>query len=169
MYGSVTTYSDHIEWVSKTLTKALELAPSDIEISIRIFVTSGKVPELAQTETRSFNEDDSVHSSSDGTAIGKSRPSSLLNFPVVQVSQGRPDLRALLREEVDANTGRLSVTGTGSDRYESLPYSSSHLGSPVCGSQGIARTCRSALKIPMSVTLNGGPSVVLHVESFGYA
>ncbi|KAH9896466.1 iron reductase [Cubamyces lactineus] len=141
--------ANHIEWVSKTLTKALELAPSDIEISIRIFVTSGKVPELAQTETRSFNEDDSVHSSSDGTAIGKSRPSSLLNFSVVQVSQGRPDLRALLREEVDANTGRLSVT--------------------VCGSQGIARTCRSALKIPMSVTLNGGPSVVLHVESFGYA
>ena len=111
--GPVIIFLGHIEWVSKTLTKALELAPSDIEISIRIFVTSGNAaPTLAQTQDRSFNEDDSVHSSSDGTAIGKSRPSSLLNFSAVQVSQGRPDLRALLREEVDANTGRLSVTGT---------------------------------------------------------
>ena len=39
----------------------------------------------------------------------------------------------------------------------------------VCGSQGIARACREALRIPLSNSLNGGPSVVLHVESFWYA
>ena len=39
----------------------------------------------------------------------------------------------------------------------------------VCGSAGIAKSCRDALKLPFSSVLYGGPSVVLHVESFGYA
>ncbi|KAL1938751.1 hypothetical protein VTO73DRAFT_11354 [Trametes versicolor] len=139
--------ASHIDWVSKALTEALELAPQGLDISIRLFVTSGSAPGLVPAD--SWNEDDSIHSSVEGTAIGKSRPSSLLNFSAVQVSQGRPDLPALLRAEVDANVGRLSVT--------------------VCGSQGVARACRSALRIPVSTVVEGGPSVVLHVESFGYA
>ncbi|KAI0644002.1 iron reductase [Trametes meyenii] len=138
--------ASHIEWISKALTQALELAPNGIEISIRIFITSGN--SIPAPQEREWNEDDSVHSS-EGTAVGRSRPSSLLNFSAVQVSQGRPDIPALLRDEVEVNTGRLSVT--------------------VCGSQGIARACRAALRIPISTVLSGGPSVVLHVESFGYA
>ncbi|KAI0635358.1 iron reductase [Trametes polyzona] len=138
--------ASHIEWISKALAEALELAPSNLEISIRLFVTSGNAPMLGRG--RSWNEDDSMHSSED-TAIGKSQPSSLLNFSVVQVSQGRPDLPGLLQGEVEVNTGRLSVT--------------------VCGSQGVARACRTALRIPVSTVMKGGPSVVLHVESFGYA
>jgi len=42
----------------------------------------------------------------------------------------------------------------------------------VCGSQGIVRSIRGALRFPVSSPLNvanGGPSVTLHVESFGYA
>ncbi|TBU43175.1 ferric reductase NAD binding domain-containing protein [Dichomitus squalens] len=141
--------ADHIEWVSKALSKALELAPSDLEISIRIYVTGRSASnETALRQVKSWNEDDSIHSS-EGTTVGKSRPPSLLNFPAVQVNQGRPDIPALLHDEVDATTGRISVT--------------------VCGSQGIARACRKALRVPISTGLNGGPSVVLHVESFGYA
>ncbi|KAI0354098.1 hypothetical protein OH77DRAFT_1522024 [Trametes cingulata] len=147
--------ASHIEWISHTLSKALELAPAEVDISIRIFITStsptsasGNGPTLKHA--RSWNEDDSVHSSSNDTAVGKTTTfSSLLSFPAVRVSQGRPDLGALLREEVEVNTGRMSVT--------------------VCGPQGIARACRAALRLPMSTTLKGGPSVVLHVESFGYA
>ncbi|KAI9057704.1 iron reductase [Trametes sanguinea] len=139
--------ASHIDWISKTLGKALELAPSGIEISIRIFVTSGNGKALYQTQTA--GEDDSVGSISEGTAVGQSRPPSLLDFSAVQVTQGRPDLSSILREEVAVNSGCLSVT--------------------VCGSQAIASACRSALRIPMSAVLKGGPSVVLHVESFGYA
>ncbi|KAM5543941.1 hypothetical protein V8D89_002558 [Ganoderma adspersum] len=146
----------HIEWVSKALTKALELAPADLEISIRIYVTSkggersGKEADPnALGEVREWKDDDSVHSSSEGTAVGRSRPPSLLSFDAVQVYEGRPELYSLLREEVDATNGRISVT--------------------VCGSQGIARACRKALRVPLSMSLKGGPSVVLHVESFGYA
>ncbi|KAI0367299.1 iron reductase [Pilatotrama ljubarskyi] len=137
--------ASHIEWVSNALTRALELAPSDVEIVIRIFVTGGSAPTLQKEG--SWSEDESVHSSQG--ADGKAKPSSLLNFPAVQVAEGRPDLSALIKEEVEANTGRLSVT--------------------VCGSQGIARTCREALRLPATTALKGGPSVVLHVESFGYA
>ncbi|KAH9855455.1 iron reductase [Lenzites betulinus] len=138
--------ASHIDWIAKALTEALELAPADLEISIRLFVTSGSAP--GNAPERTWNDDDSVHSD-EGTAIGKSRPSSLLNFSSVQVTEGRPDLPALLRDKVEASAGRVSVT--------------------VCGSQGIARACRAALRIPLATTLNGGPSVVLHVESFGYA
>ncbi|KAI1792303.1 ferric reductase NAD binding domain-containing protein [Ganoderma leucocontextum] len=144
---------EHIEWVSKTLTTALALAPADIEISIRIYVTgkSGRsaADRNALGEVKSWNEDDSIHSSSEGTAVGRSRPPSLLSFPAVQVYEARPALDTLLRDEVDATTGRISVT--------------------VCGSQGVARACRKALRVPLSASLKGGPSVVLHVESFGYA
>ncbi|KAI0777451.1 iron reductase [Trametes elegans] len=138
--------ASHIEWVSDALAKALDLAPSDMEIAIRIFVTSGDATSLAPGQTPS--EDDSVHSS-ENTDPEKTRASSLLNLAAVQVSVGRPDLPALLRNEIESGTGRLSVT--------------------VCGSQGIKQACRSALKVPITSVLRGGPSVVLHVESFGYA
>ncbi|KAI0644003.1 iron reductase [Trametes meyenii] len=138
--------ASHIEWVSKALTKALELAPANIDLSVRIFVTSGSAPALGREG--SWNEDESSHSS-EGSPVEKTKPSSLFNFPSVQVALGRPNLAAFLQHEVEINTGRLSVT--------------------VCGSQGISRACRAALRIPVTTTLKGGPSVVLHVESFGYA
>lgn len=102
-------FSGHIDWVSKALTTALELAPTEIEISIQIYIT-GSTANVAQPELASYNEDDSIHST-EGTAVGKSRPSSLLNFSAVQVHQGRPDLPAILLGEVESNMGRLSVTG----------------------------------------------------------
>ncbi|KAI0710554.1 ferric reductase NAD binding domain-containing protein [Earliella scabrosa] len=141
--------ASHIEWISRALSQALELAPSDLEIVIRIYVTSKGAGDRSNTQGKPWNEDDSIHSSAEVASIRKIRPWSLLDFPAVQVVQGRPDLPALLKEEIDASTGRLSVT--------------------VCGSQGIARVCRKALRIPFSIGLGGGPSVVLHVESFGYA
>lgn len=156
----------HMEWISQTLSKALELAPSNVDIAVRIFVT-GQSGQILPREG-SWNEDESIHSSSEGASpVNKTRPSSLLNFPAVQLAQGRPDLSALLREEVETNTGRLSVTGK-----QAVSYTCSRANVAlviVCGSEGIARACRAALRLPMSTALNGGPSVVLHVESFGYA
>ena len=104
----------HIEWISKALSKALDLAPPDVEIAIRIFVTA-KTAALPGAETepasQQWNEDDSVHSSEGTSQEGKAAAPSLLHYPAVQVAQGRPDLPVILREEVDANRGRMSVTG----------------------------------------------------------
>ena len=104
------------ENLSKALTTALEFAPQELEIAIRFYVTSKRrADETANTvplnHVRSWNEDDSIHFSH-GTAVGQSRPPSLFAYPSVQVIPGRPDLHTLLGEEIDANTGRLSVSGT---------------------------------------------------------
>ncbi|OCH91755.1 iron reductase [Obba rivulosa] len=77
---------------------------------------------------------------------------SMIEFPSVQVVSGRPDFEILLKEEAEVTSGRMSVT--------------------VCGSQAIASACRAALRFPTSSAASvakGGPDVVLHVESFGYA
>ncbi|KAG1856371.1 hypothetical protein DFJ58DRAFT_879597 [Suillus subalutaceus] len=77
---------------------------------------------------------------------------SLFAIESVKLAHGRPDLRTILRDEVKVATGRMSVS--------------------VCGSQSIARSVRGALRFPVSSPLsvaNGGPSVTLHIESFGYA
>ncbi|KAH9855456.1 iron reductase [Lenzites betulinus] len=139
--------ASHIEWISQALARALELAPANIDIAVRIYVTSQNGESVPREG--SWAEEESLHSSENASPVTKTRPSSLLNSEAVQVFPGRPDLAALLHEQIEVNTGRLSVT--------------------VCGSQGIARSCRAALRIPISTTLKGGPSVVLHVESFGYA
>ena len=159
--------------MSKALSKALELAPPEVEVSIRIFVTGKASAAAAEADARQWNEDDSVHSS-EGSAShkeGKAHTPSLLSYPAVAVAQGRPDLPALLREEVATNAGRMSVTGTCNRlcpcRKGRSLTNFRHF--TVCGSQGIARACRAALRVPLSNALTGGPSVVLHVESFGYA
>ena len=71
-------------------------------MSIRIFVT-GKHDQ--------GSEYGSINSSEGEGASHKERAPSLLSHPAVCVAHGRPDLPALLREEVDANSGRMSVTG----------------------------------------------------------
>ncbi|KAH9950834.1 iron reductase [Amylocystis lapponica] len=140
----------HIEWAARSLAGALEAAPPHLTISIRIFVTAGpaKAPNALADDAGSVLSAASRYSS----PTVRSDAPILLNFPMVEVTHGRPDLVRLLREEASVNTGLMSVT--------------------VCGSQAIARACRSALSLPVSgpaKVLRGGPSVVLHVESFGYA
>ena len=121
-----------------------------------------------------------MRSSSDGSVPQKDEKlaaAALLAHPAVRLAPGRPDLHALLRDEVAANTGHMSVSGQCSQHSRSLESSRPRLAladgrffvRAVCGSQGIARACRAALRVPLSDTLAGGPSVVLHVESFGYA
>ncbi|KAI0362934.1 hypothetical protein BV20DRAFT_1126522 [Pilatotrama ljubarskyi] len=138
--------AQQLEWVSKTLSEALEVAPDQFEVSIRIFVTGrGTLPSGTHPKGR---DDASMYSESElHTAGSVRRP--LHSFPAVRITQGRPDLGKLLKSEISNTTGRMSVT--------------------VCGSQAIAKACRDALRIPFTSTMYGGPSIVLHVESFGYA
>ncbi|KAH9915446.1 ferric reductase NAD binding domain-containing protein [Epithele typhae] len=154
----------HIEWVSTALATALELAPPAIDVAVRFFVTGRGAPAASEApwgegEGEGEDEDDSARSSTSADSAAEKPPAPgkpsrataalLLQHPAVRTARGRPDLRALLREEVDGSRGRTSVT--------------------VCGSQGMARDCRAALRVPLARALAGGPSVVLHVESFGYA
>ncbi|KDQ52027.1 hypothetical protein JAAARDRAFT_184606 [Jaapia argillacea MUCL 33604] len=152
----------HLKWVSDVISKALSMAPPSLTVSINIHVTSSKepLPTLPQAW-----DDDSVHNQSVGVITkqnsseslekGKLRSASpsLLDSPSTKVYEGRPNLKLILNEEIDAAEGPMSVS--------------------VCGSEGIARAVRAALRTnPFSGSTNvvkGAPSVTLHVEAFGYA
>ncbi|KAG1725634.1 ferric reductase NAD binding domain-containing protein [Suillus paluster] len=148
--------ASHVQWIEEALVKAVQLASPSLTVSIRIFITGS--PSTTQSDLS--GEDVSTLSSSTEKK-GTSEPivtkiesfsSPLLLLRGVKMEFGRPDLDALLKEEVNMASGRMSVS--------------------VCGSQGIARTVRNALRFPVSgpsSILSGGPSVTLHVESFGYA
>ncbi|KAH7903964.1 hypothetical protein BJ138DRAFT_1073787 [Hygrophoropsis aurantiaca] len=74
-----------------------------------------------------------------------------ISIPGLKTAHGRPDLKKVLQEEVASAVGSMSVN--------------------VCGSRGIVRSVRRALRFPVSSPLNvmrGGPSVTLRVESFGF-
>lgn len=151
---------DHIHWIDDVLIRALRLAPPSLSISIHIHVTGASTTIQTLPQSSGPNDDakpvrddsrsDAVESQ-DGTDM-KISNNSLFAIESVKLAHGRPDLRAILRDEVKTATGRMSVS--------------------VCGSQSIARSVRGALRFPVSSPLrvaNGGPSVTLHIESFGYA
>ncbi|KAG2346403.1 hypothetical protein BDR05DRAFT_988089 [Suillus weaverae] len=151
---------DHIHWIDDVLIRALRLAPPSLSISILIHVTGA--PATIEILPQSYGPNDGakpvrddsrseVVELQDGKAMEISNDS-LFAMDSVKLANERPDLHTILRDEVKTATGRMSVS--------------------VCGSQSITRSVRGALRFPVSSPLNvanGGPSVTLHIESFGYA
>ncbi|KAG2138486.1 ferric reductase NAD binding domain-containing protein [Suillus clintonianus] len=150
---------DHIHWIDEVLIRALRLAPPSLSISIHIHVTGA--PSTIETLPQSYSPKDEKRARDDSGSdimelqdgkVVEINNDSLFAIESVKLAHERPDLWAILRDEVKATTGRMSVS--------------------VCGSQSIARSVRGALRFPVSSPLsvaNGGPSVTLHIESFGYA
>ncbi|KAH0828785.1 putative ferric reductase [Lanmaoa asiatica] len=131
---------DHVQWISDALSQANALTPSWLTVSIRIFATTAGVP-----------CSDSPSVDSEHMTDKEDSPDWVLP-PSARLEYGRPDLKSILHGEVNTATGSMSVT--------------------VCGSQSLTRSVRRALRFPVSgpsSILSGGPSVTLHVESFGYA
>ena len=106
----LTPLTGQVEWISNALTNALELAPSSLEIAVRIFVT-GRQNATPIPLTMTKNSSYSMTTLGSSTPNTSTSPQSLTEHPSVQITQGRPNIRALLRGEVDNATGRLSVTG----------------------------------------------------------
>ncbi|KAF9478932.1 hypothetical protein BDN70DRAFT_932948 [Pholiota conissans] len=129
-----------------------------------------------------------------GPDAASASTATLLTHPAVRVLRGRPDMAALLGDEIGAATGRadfflcfflssfhsiacfvLHVPGNLLNRSLSTYLNSSHLNSPnstydnsVCGTHSLAESVRLALRTPRPMDiLRGGPSVTLHVEAFG--
>ncbi|EPQ59825.1 hypothetical protein GLOTRDRAFT_71520 [Gloeophyllum trabeum ATCC 11539] len=154
----------HLGWVSAAIAKALATTPPSMSISIHIHLTSS--PQEPLPNSPEAWDDDSVHNGrtrgaltnqESSESIGKEKAgstiSTLLDVDAVTVQDGRPNIGALMKEELDTATGRMTVC--------------------VCGSEGIARAVRSSLLInPLAGSnsvIRGAPSITLHVESFGYA
>ncbi|KAF9233766.1 FAD-binding domain-containing protein [Melanogaster broomeanus] len=119
-------------------------------IVIRIFLTSGALPNLPASTAALPNpfEDQNTIDNPPNPFDVPEEP--LLSTSWLKMVSGRPNLKRILEDEINSTTGRLSVS--------------------VCGPNAMARVVRNALRLPWSgPALNGGPSVTLHVESFGYA
>ncbi|EGN94612.1 hypothetical protein SERLA73DRAFT_188592 [Serpula lacrymans var. lacrymans S7.3] len=151
--------NDHLYWIDDTLIKAIQLAPPHLAVDIRIHVTGARTTVAPLEQAYGDDDTESIHSDSRSEiaeheyneVVDKSKDS-ILAMSAVRVENGRPNLDGILKEEVGMATGRMSVS--------------------VCGSQAVARATRNALRFPVSgptSVLSGGPSVTLHIESFGYA
>jgi len=139
---------DHIEWISDAVSKALEIATPGLSIDVRIYVTSASAQALPPSPSGGGNSSGPDIATPSLVEKEESIASLLVN-PAVKVLSGRPDLRKELGEEVALAKGKMSVT--------------------VCGSQSLAQATRSALRFGPSLVMKGGPSISLHVESYGYA
>lgn len=97
----------------------------------------------------------------------------MLDFSVVKLNVGRPDIPNILKEETDAGRGgRMGVSGTIfcilKNKVDILKYCEPK----VCGSNSMVHSTRSALGMDVSgpaAVMKGGASVSLFVEGFGYA
>ncbi|KZT29767.1 hypothetical protein NEOLEDRAFT_1127587 [Neolentinus lepideus HHB14362 ss-1] len=152
----------HLRWVAPALMKAISMAPARMSMSISVYITSSTkldLPKLldtfdsdAQSLRSSFNRSEESVFTEKKLGGGPS-VSGLLDLHAVQISYGRPNFDSILYDEMLNADGHMTVG--------------------VCGSQAIARAVRSALKVNpfagANGVLKGGPSVTLHVESFGYA
>ncbi|KAJ7697664.1 ferric reductase NAD binding domain-containing protein [Mycena rosella] len=127
-------HSEQTKAISNDLLRALDGVSESFTVEIRIHVTAS-----LDTESDAEQSDGSINASD----------AKLLDAPGVRILAGRPDVAALVKSEVAAASGSISVN--------------------VCGTVGLAESVRSALRAASSATdiLEGGPSISLHVEAFG--
>ena len=97
----------HVQWVKEALMKAVRLAPPSLTISLRIFITSlstagSELSDPTLCENKSTSET---------IMTGKDSFSPLSSLPGAKMEYGRPNLDALLKEEISSTSGRMSVSG----------------------------------------------------------
>ncbi|KAF8838191.1 hypothetical protein BDN67DRAFT_971947 [Paxillus ammoniavirescens] len=151
--------SDFLRWVEEALTKANKFAPPGLKVVIRVFLTSGRpfpatatLPNPSASATSLSNPFETPNPFQDPENSFDKPERHIFSAPWLEIVSGRPNLQGILEDEIHAATGRVSVS--------------------VCGPNAMARVVRKALRFPWSSPvspLNGGPTVTLYIESFGYA
>ncbi|KAF8903885.1 ferric reductase NAD binding domain-containing protein [Gymnopilus junonius] len=137
---------DQVKWIEDVLSSAIKDLPNSIFVAIKLYVTAV----LGNSE--GFEEGDPSTDDLEGEKV-PSTPSSqygsrLLESPLTSLNQGRPDLDALIKNEIEADIGPISIN--------------------VCGSQSLAEAVRRSVRVPRPMdVLRGGPTISLHIEPFG--
>ncbi|EJD48534.1 hypothetical protein AURDEDRAFT_112965 [Auricularia subglabra TFB-10046 SS5] len=133
---------DNLGWIHGQLCAALACVPGDLSVAVRIFVT--RPP--ANLATRLYESSTTLHEKD----MGMLQKSALSSMGDVRVDYGRPNIHAIIAEEVCHSTGSVSVDVSGpAPLIESVR--SATRASDIAGPGGIAR---------------GMPSISLHVEEF---
>ena len=147
-------------------------------MDIRVFLTKGQPP-LSSTdpecqtnfEPADLNPFEDQNPFADGPNSFYKAEDVISRPSWMKVTSGRPDLEQIISEEINVASGKVSISG----RHASLVHFSGHSSSlipQVCGPSAMANVVRETLRLPWSSPsspLNGGPSVTLYVECFGYA
>ncbi|KIJ54636.1 hypothetical protein M422DRAFT_200498 [Sphaerobolus stellatus SS14] len=134
---------EHFAWVEPALKAALESAPASLNIRIQLHSTREGAIE-SSSETSSHDEKEPESPVSEKKTWG--------NTAGVIQKHGRPDLHAILAEEVHAADERICVT--------------------IAGPPSMAEEVRASLRFDLAgpkAIMKGGASVTLNVESFGLA
>ncbi|KAJ7448009.1 ferric reductase NAD binding domain-containing protein [Mycena latifolia] len=126
--------SEQIKAISDDLLQALHGVSDSLRVDIRIHVTAI----IEDTESDVEKSEGSITSNA-----------KVLEAPGVQILPGRPQVPEIVKSEVAAASGSISIN--------------------VCGTAGLTENVRSALRAASSTSdiLKGGPSINLHVEAFG--
>ncbi|KZP33754.1 hypothetical protein FIBSPDRAFT_810265 [Athelia psychrophila] len=142
----------NVALIKPALIKALEsqTQPQALKIDIRIHLTGSNGPSEESIEKSASSSSTSVEKP---TPQGQLDLEALTGFAEVSLYDGRPDIAAIMTEEVQ-------VTRNG------------RMGVAVCGSDSMVQSSRSALGLGtagMKAVLKGGASVSLFIEGFAYA
>lgn len=145
------------------LHEAVQSCPSTLELDIRIHVTQQTVSVVLPNSSTPSMEATTPIEGKSGTF--EKSITSLSHFESVKVLDGRPDIRALINEEISCSTGRVSVEGEFCDgSIASLLL----IACPVSGPSSLADGVRGALvsceSARPSAILRGTPRATLHVE-----
>ncbi|KAG8221469.1 hypothetical protein J3R82DRAFT_1676 [Butyriboletus roseoflavus] len=150
--------ADFLNWVSESLVKATRFAPPELKVDIRVFLTKSHpyLSSFAPGRRANFEATESESNLLEGRNSSENPPNpfdkpeeAIFTAPWLKITSGRPNLERILNEEINAASGKVSVS--------------------VCGPNAVAKVVRKALRLPWSSPLNGGPSVTLHIECYGYA
>ncbi|QRV87582.1 Ferric reductase like transmembrane component [Ceratobasidium sp. AG-Ba] len=141
----------HVEWVSRILYAALQDCPSALQLDVRIHVTQPGVPVLVQDKGSSESSTPIEAKPSPFEHKDKSTVS-LESFTSAKVITGRPDISALLSEELESAIGQVSVDVSG----------------PASLAEGVRDALVACELATPSAVLRGTPRTTLHVETFGW-
>ncbi|KAI0082494.1 hypothetical protein K474DRAFT_1585487 [Panus rudis PR-1116 ss-1] len=147
----------HVEWISRELLSTLTTIPADLSIAVFIYITGA----LERLPARTFEREATAPSSisdiekqsgpcdPEKISVDVNSSADSLENVGVKFFFGRPNIQELLREEVNASSGAVSVDVSGP---ESLVAAARYaLSSPIAGPMGVFR---------------GAPVIQLNVETF---
>ncbi|KAG6860264.1 hypothetical protein C0995_013508 [Termitomyces sp. Mi166 len=126
-----------IKWISDTLLTVIANPPSQIAISIRVYVTGSNM-----------ESDQSLNNSEDRDEENKAGRMTPGDLPGIDIANGRPDLARLIEEETVKASGAISFNVCGN---------------PTMANTVRSALCRPRFWD----ILRGGATTILHVESFG--
>ena len=152
---------EHIRWIEDILSPALVGVSSSVSVVVKLYLTkseeSSEIWANEKFDTNSAEKSDTSHAQ----PIAK-----VLDSPFVSFENGRPELENIIQTEIASASGRMSINGT-SKLIIGCSFISSFFSS-ACVPRGMANAVRKAIRAPRPVDiLQGGPTVTLHIESFG--